>query len=291
VGTVTTRDGAQIYYKGWGKGQPIVVNLALVDSGIGLRLRGPGRAVVVESCEIMGNFDAVVVESGTSLYLYNSQVRSNEGGINGEDVRVFVTDGAISENYGGVFLNGYSTLDLQHVEVRGNHSGGVFAQTLSTVTAANTTFLDNGRAHVSLVDRSAFTVRASNVGQPGDATGLSIFAGDGSRATIVFDELSPGIVYGKVHAAGGSNVVVQGGTLHDGADLEDFSWAKLTDATVEGTISCQTGSDAICAGNASATVSGCGPVSSSCTGTPVPASEPPPFLKFAPEGGTILPRR
>lgn len=267
-----------------GPGQLNVRNLAFVDSGFGLRIDGPGRTVVVEGCEITGNADGVLAWQGATLVLRDSRVRSNDLlGVSVDNARVFVSGGAISDNGTGVYLNGNGTLELQNAELRGNHSMGVQAQTLSTVTASHTTFLDNGEGHAGLVDRSALIVVDSTFGQPGDATGLSIFAGDDSRATIEFR--SPGIVYGRVRAIGGSNVVLQGGTLHDGASLEEFSWAKVTDATVEDTILCQSGSDAICAGSTSASVYGCGPVSSSCTGTPVPASGPPGFLKSAPEGG------
>lgn len=274
-----------------GPGQLTVRNLALFDSVWGLYVEGPGRLVIVEGCEITGNDDGVVAQNGARVALQNTRVLSSQqaGMVAYNGSSLFVTGGSIRDNHQGVALFDRSTLALFDSEVRGNQNQGLAAQSLCTVDATRTTFLDNG-AHASVLDRSALTVVDSTVGQPGDATAFSFFTTGDSRTTIVFPS-SPGIVYGTAHVVGGSNLSVQGGTLHDGAILQDFSWVRLTDATVERPISCYTGSDAICAGRASAIVSGCGPVSSSCTGTPVPASEPPAFLKFVPEGGIEPPRR
>jgi len=274
-----------------GPGQLTVRNLALFDSPWGLYVEGPGRLVIVEGCEITGNGYGVFALQGARVALRNTQVFSSQdsgmAAYSGSELTVI--GGSIRDNTQGVAIFDRSTLALLDSEIRGNQNQGLAAQSLCTIDATRTTFLDNG-AHASVLDRSSLNVVDSNVGQPGDATAFSFFTTGDSRTTIVFPS-SPGIVYGTAYVVGGSNLFVQGGTLHDGAILQDFSWAKLTNAAVEGTISCQTGSDAICAGSTSARVSGCGPVSSSCTGTPVPASEPPALLKFVPEGRITQPRR
>jgi hypothetical protein len=277
--------------KGTGPGQLTVRNLTILDSVWGLYAEGPGRRVFLDGCEITGNGYGVFALHGAHVDLQNTKVSSNQyQGLTAYNAsELTVTGGSIHDNLRGVFLVDRSTLAMSDNEIRGN-GVGLYAQSLCTVDATRTTFLDNG-AHADVLDRSALSVVDSIVGPPGAGLNYSSFnTGGNSRTTIVFQS-SPGIVYGTAYAVGGSNLFVQGGTLHDGVRLEDFSWAKLTDSAVEGTISCQTGSDAICAGSASAIVSGCGPVSSSCTGTPVPASEPPAFLKFVPEGGIELPRR
>jgi hypothetical protein len=261
----------------FGPGQMILRNLALVSSGRGLDVEGPGRLVSVEDCEIADNIEGILVERDARLVVRRSRVHSNTYGIMaGGDVSVFVIEGSLRDNSMGVYLGDKSRLELQNTELRGNDVG-VLAQTLCSVVVSGTTFLDNGDAHIGVTDRSTVELADSIVGQPGDPTGVSLGADIDSRIGIYFQ--APGTIYGPLYALQGSKLTVQGATLHDGVKLQDFSWAKLTDATVLGTVLCQTGSDTICAENSSAAVSGCGPVSASCSGAPAPSLETPRFLK------------
>jgi len=290
IGTIVS--GPSSFLHVTGPGLLTVRNLAMFDSAYGLYVEGPGRFVIVEGCELTNNGYGVFAQQGALVALRNTQVldSQNSGLAASRGSELTVIGGSIRDNYRGVSIFDRSTLALVDSEVRGNQASGLLAQSLCTIDATRTTFVDNG-VHTAVFDRSALTVADSTLGPPSDHVGpYAYYTGGDSRTTIVVAS-SPGIVYGAAYVAGGSNLFVQGGTLHDGVRLEDFSWAKLTDAAVQGTISCQTGSDAICAESASAIVSGCGPVSSSCTGTPVPASDPPAFLKFVPEGGIDTPRR
>lgn len=159
----------------------------------------------------------------------------------------------------------------------------MLAESRATVSAAGGTFFDNGQGHFAVNDRSVGSVSEATIGQDGDATALSVFAGRDSRVEV--QNQVPAILHGRALAQIGSNLLLQGTTAPDGVTLQDFSWVKLDGSGSGTTVACEAGSDAICAAGSVAAVSGCGPVSASCSGrSSSTGGSTPPALPFRMSG-------
>jgi hypothetical protein len=188
-----------------------------------------------------------------------------------------------------------SNLYLKNSEVSGNEVLGVFAEESSMLRAQGTTFFENGQGHIGAIRRSDVELADCEVGSPGDATGLALFAQYGSRVGAYSSSASS--IVGGAYALFDSQLELNGVSLSDEVTVQDFSWIRLENAVVHA-VTCQTGSDVICGPSSTATVSGCGPVSGTCNGKAaaapaaprIPSTDPKTWTIFQPRGQPDKPR-
>jgi hypothetical protein len=233
---------------------------------------GPERSIGVFDCELDGAETGVQADGGARIRVRGSFIRASSYGVlalrhGSIHVEDSVVEGA---NQSGVSAFAGAAVQVTRSTIRDNWVG-VWAENLATATLQDARVLGNDAAQLGLRDRSQAVLVGTTLGTAGTVS-LGAFLEGASGLTV-----STGTeVFGDVFARTGSSVWLEGGELHTSVVLQDFSHLRAVEATIEGTVQCESGADAVCGPGAVATTTGCPSAPANCsadtrgTRTPLP---------------------
>lgn len=252
----------------------VIRDLEIRDGAVGVRVLGPHSDVAVLRSRI-GARNVCVWVSGTSeAYLNEVELLESELGLIVDDHSTGRLIDSVSSDHSvaGGTANTYSTLFVLGSEITGNGEFGLSGQRVTTVTISESTMADNGEIHAYADDRSVLHLWSNvTVGGEDDPTEFALSVDDMSKLQINHNVT----VYGAIHGSRSSLVTIATSAVHGSALLYGFANLMISGSEFDGTVTCQTGADAVCSGGAVVGTEGCPSAPPGCGTPPAGATQPP----------------